>query len=134
MRLRQIEAGHWTVLAMCDERGCCQVQEFVDGLLLDSRDDYDQVVALLRRTAAHGPPRSDRVSRKLSDDIYELKTRGGIRIPYFYDQGHLIICSEARRKPKRNELRVMIMRATAERLRYLEARRSRDIEVIREDP
>ena len=103
MRLRQIEAGHWTVLAMCDERGCCQVQEFVDGLLLDSRDDYDQVVALLRRTAAHGPPRSDRVSRKLSDDIYELKTRGG-------------------------------MRATAERLRYLEARRSRDIEVIREDP
>ena len=133
IRLRRVEVGQWTVLAMCDDRGDCRVLELVDGLLVDSKRDYDQVVALLKRTAAHGPPRSERLSRKLTDDIYELKTRGGIRIPYFYDEGRMIICTEALRKPKKTELRSVITRAQAERQRYLEAKRRGGIEVIWED-
>lgn len=109
------------------------MQEFMDRLLLDSRYDYDQVVALLRRTAANGPPRGHAASRKLQGSIYELRTRGGVRIPYFYDEGRVIICTAAMRKPKQTELRLVIARATTERERYREAKRRGVIEVIRED-
>jgi len=134
MKLRYVQRGIWTVLAICDDRGGCLVQEFIDHLETTSRSDFDQVMAQLRWTAVNGPPRNDKKSRPLADKIFELKTRGGIRIPYFYDQDRLVICTEALRKPKKTELRAVITRAPAARERYFEAKRRGAVEMIQEEP
>jgi len=133
MKLRCVQRGIWTVLAICDDRGGCLVQELIDHLETDSRSDYDQVMAQLRWAAANGPPRNYKKSRPLADRIFELKTRGGIRIPYFYDQDRLVICTEALRKPKKTEMRAVIMRALAAREGYFEAKRRGAVDVIQEE-
>ena len=133
MRLRYAQRGVWRILTVCNDRGGCQVQELIDCLETTSRSDYDQIMAQLRWAAANGPPRNDTKSRPLADKIFELKTRGGIRIPYFYDQDRLVICTEAMRKPKKTELRAVITRALAARERYFEAKRRGAVEMIQEE-
>ena len=133
MKLRCVQRGIWTVLAICDDRGGCLVQELIDHLETDSRSDYDQVMAQLRWAAANGPPRNYKKSRPLADRIFELKTRGGIRIPDFYDQDRLVICTEALRKPKKTEMRAVITRALAAREGYFEAKRRGAVDVIQEE-
>lgn len=133
MRLRQVEAGVWSILAICDERGACQVQELVHRLETDSPTDFDQITAQLRRTAVSGPPQNDRKSRPLASKLFEIKTRRGVRIPYFYDEDRVIICTEAMRKPKKAELRAVIKRAQAQRTHYFEAKRRQAIVIIQED-
>jgi len=86
----------------------CRVSEFLDRLEGDSPQDFDQVVAELNRVATDGPPMSPMKSRPLGGKVYEFKTRGGIRIPYFYDAGRLIVCTEAMRKPKKAEVAEVI--------------------------
>lgn len=81
----------------------------------------------------NGPPINDKKSRPLADKIFEFKTRGGIRIPYFYDQDRIVICTEALRKPKKTELRAVIARALAARERYFEAKRHGAVEMIQEE-
>jgi hypothetical protein len=134
MRLRVLEQSIWTVVAICDSRGVCQIHSLLDNLERDSLADYEQLASLLVRTAASGPPRDEKRSRALADGIYELKTRGGIRVPYFYDQGPVVICTEAMRKPKKTELRAVMARALAERRRYFAAKRSATLEFIGEEP
>ena len=133
MKLRYIQRGIWSILAICDDRGGCLVQEFIDRLGTNSQSDYDQVMAQLGWAAVNGPPRNDKKSRPLADKIFEFKTRGGIRIPYFYDKDRLVICTEAMRKPKKTELRAVIARALAARERYFEAKRRGAIEMIQEE-
>jgi len=133
MRLRYVQHGVWTILTVCNDRGGCPVQEFIDRLETDSQSDYDQVMAQLRWAAVNGPPRNDEKSRPLADKIFEFKTRGGIRIPYFYDKDRLVICTEAMRKPKKTELRAVITRALATRERYFEAKRRGAVEMIQEE-
>ena len=47
------------------------VQEFVDGL---SESEQKKLVALLRRTADHGPPNNTEQFKKLADDLFEFKS------------------------------------------------------------
>ena len=132
MRLQHIAARRWTIVAICDDRGGCRVSEFLDQLERDSRHDFDQVMAELNRAATDGPPKSPKKSRPLGDKVYEFKTRGGIRIPYFYDAGRLITCPEAMRKPKPKEVRAVIARAGADRERYFAAKRRSALVIIEE--
>jgi hypothetical protein len=133
MKLRLLEHGMWTVVAICDSRGDCPVQAFVHELESDGLSDYRQVMALLRTTAMTGPPKSEKRSRSLGDDIFELKTRGGIRVLYFYDEGRLVICTEAVRKPKERELRGVKTRAVDARRQYFAAKQRAALEIIEED-
>ena len=133
MRLRYVQHDVWRIVTVCNDRGGCPVQEFIDRLETTSQSDYDQIMAQLRWAAANGPPRNDKKSRPLADKIFELKTRGGIRIPNFYDKDRLVICTEAMRKPKKTELRAVIARALATRERYFEAKRRGAIEMIQEE-
>ena len=130
MRLQVIAARVWSVVAICDDRGACQVQSFLDDLAHEAYDDFRQVAALIERSAACGPPRNTKKSNPLGNELFEFKTRGGIRIPYFYDEGRLIICTQALRKPKKSELRIVIKRAQRDRERYLAAKRRSEITII----
>jgi hypothetical protein len=129
MKLRQIMRQRWTVLAICDHRGECQVAAFIDNLKRGTADSR-QVTAILERAAGSGPPHNKRKSNPLADGIFELKTHSGMRIPYFYDEGWLVICTEAMHKPRQAELRRVIARARRDRQRYFEAKSRNQIEII----
>jgi hypothetical protein len=134
MRLRQIVKQRWTVLAVCDDRGECQVSDFLDAVERDDKASLVQTTAILRQTADNGPPHNTQKSRPLADGIFELKTRSGVRIPYFYDAGQIVVCSAAMKKPKKAELDRVIERALGDRQRYFKAKRRNQIQIIEETP
>lgn len=130
MRLRVVRRIRWTVLAIADERGRSPVIAFLEDLSRAGGADAAQVQALLTLVARSGPPHNEERSRQLDGPIWELKTRGGIRIPYFYDEGMIVICTEALRKPKRAELRRVTSRALALYDDYQRAKRAGDVSVL----
>ena len=103
---------------------------FLEDLFQAGGADAAQVQALLTLLARSGPPHNEQPARQLDGPIWELKTRGGIRIPYFYDEGLIVICTEALRKPKRTELRRVTSRALALYDDYQRAKRAGDVSVV----
>ena len=134
MRLRQIVKQRWTVLAICDDRGECQVSAFLDAVERDDKASLAQTTAILQQTANNGPPHNTQKSKPLAGGIFELKTRSGVRIPYFYDASQIVVCSAAMKKPKKAELERVIERALDDRQRYFNAKRRNQIEIIEETP
>lgn len=134
MTLRQMARDVWTVMAPVDHRGRCRVRESMARLEADRPGELARLVALLDRVAAEGPPRNEARSRRVAPGIYEFKTRGAIRVPYFMDKGHIIICTDVVAKPKRTELREVVLRAQRTREAYLRAKRLGSLEITEEDP
>lgn len=132
MRLQVIKAARWSVLGVCDERGECQVVSFLAEVTAAGGADKRQLQALLLTVALNGPPRNERKSRQLDGPIYELKTRSGIRIPYFYDDGSVVIATEALRKPKATAVRRIIERTKTLRDAYLRAKQHDELEIVEE--
>lgn len=121
------------MLGVCDERGECQVVSFLAEVTAAGDADRSQLQALIATVALNGPPRNKRLSRQLDGPIYELKTRSGIRIPYFYDEGRVVIATQALRKPKAAELRRIIAQAKTVREAYLRAKQHDELEIMEED-
>lgn len=51
-----------------------------------------KTVALIQRVADHGPPRNEQICRSIQSvkGLYELKP-GRVRIPFFYQNGRIIL-------------------------------------------
>ena len=111
MTLREIASWRYSIFAVCDDSGRCQVEEF----LLECRRAYPKAVrdmnATLRDYAPqHGPPfEVDERAKRLRDDISELKAwqgirrrkrivRMGLRVLFFEDQS-TIVCTTGFLKP-----------------------------------
>ena len=133
MRLLVIKRLQWAVLGTLDERGTCAVAQFLRETAAGGGVEASQVQALIVLVAQSGPPRNERRSRHLDGPIYELKTRSGIRIPYFYDEGRVVICTEALQKPKPAELRRVIERAKALHADYMRAKQQGHLETVEEE-
>ncbi len=127
--MQQILKQRWTVLTICDPRGERQVSVFINELGPRTAD-FTQTMAILQQTANSGPPRNVKKCRRVADDVFELKTRSGVRVPFFYDAGNIVICTEPMHKPKKTELKRVIERAERVRRSYFEAKRRNEIEVI----
>ncbi|MBI5688308.1 MAG: type II toxin-antitoxin system RelE/ParE family toxin [Verrucomicrobia bacterium] len=63
-------------------------------------DETAKLMRLLDNAAKSGPPRNEEKCRPLQDGIFEFKTRGGIRVFWFYDRDKLIICTHGFVKKK----------------------------------
>ena len=59
----------------------CLVQEFIDRL---TEKEQNQVIALFQLILNSGVPFNKRKFRNIGDQIYELKTRSGVRILGFF--------------------------------------------------
>jgi hypothetical protein len=111
MTLREIASWRYSICAVCDDSGRCQVEEF----LLESRRAYPKAVRDMTSTLRdyapqHGPPfEVDERAKRLRDDICELKAwqgirkrkrtvRMGLRIFFFEDQ-KTIVCTTGFLKP-----------------------------------
>jgi len=127
MRLVRIKRVVWDVLAIADRRGRTVWNELHE----DSSPHARKMRALIQHTARNGPPHDPRKSKKLRDDIFELRTgpkKGPkLRVFYFYDAGKMVICTHS--VWKREAVPEEIDRAVAWKNRYLLAKQRGEVEI-----
>jgi Gp49-like protein DUF891 len=54
--------------------------------------EWPKLVRILDYVAEAGPPRDAEKSKQLRDGIFEFRTKGGLRLLWFYDEGRVVIC------------------------------------------
>lgn len=98
---------------------------FLEELKSKDSESYQTLYAVLEYTAEHGPLINDyRKSRCLDKNhkIYELKTKDGNRVTWFYDKGQMIVCTNGFPKPNKKRLKQDVDVAIKWRKRYEEAK------------
>jgi phage-related protein len=129
MKLRRMILGNWTLLAVCTERGDCQVLEQLSAADESRRKTAEQMLRLLARTAALGPPTNLELCRPLGDEIFELR-KSGWRALFFYDQHHTLIFSHVYAKQGQKLGHGQKRHATYNRESYFRAKRAGELEVM----
>jgi hypothetical protein len=84
------------------KRDKCPTLQFFQENGKEHPDELDALSALLTETASNGPPADDRKFKNLpgTGGLYEFKTRGGLRLFCFWDEGSLIICTHGYEKAR----------------------------------
>ena len=94
MRLVRLGQGRWTVLAVLNGRGDCQVLDLLES---EGAPGERLLADLQERVPNHGPPLNSEASKPLRDKILEFReptNHGGtLRVLYFYDKGHVVVCA-----------------------------------------
>jgi hypothetical protein len=121
MDLLLIGKGVWTVLAVLDDRGDCEILD----LLQSHGAPGERMLADLQHSVPErGPPKNTEASKPLRDKILEFRepvTKGGtLRILWFYDEGKVIVCANGELKKRDKTSDSLIDAAVAVRDRYLE--------------
>jgi phage-related protein len=101
--------------------GGCQTLDFLDSLEQTNTNEHTGILALLARSAENGTPKNIEKCRHLSDEIYEFKHKH-IRLLFFHQPGHIIICTHGVWKQGQKTRKREIEKAKALRKRYLEER------------
>jgi|ERR1043165_6920193 phage-related protein len=106
--------------------GKCLIEDFLVDLKSLSPNDWKRIVSMIARTAEHGPPRDEEQCRALEGDraegLFEFKTRGGVRVLWFYDRERIIICTHGFIKKSQKTPPGEIERAQLIKRRYFEER------------
>ena len=102
---------------MIVRNGRCLAVEHIESLALP---DYKKVVAFLNRVKDNGPlDYSIDKSRKLADDLFELKPTKEVRLPYFFDGRKRLIITHGFTKKRGKTPRVELNLARHLRAEYL---------------
>ena len=114
MKLVQIARLAWQVLAICDDRGDCQVLDFLEDM--DSESLSTRMHSLLAgNVSQNGPPKNENISKHLNDGIHEFKrgpkTGKKLRVLWFYDKNRVVVCTNAFTKGERKTPPGMIEQA-----------------------
>lgn len=103
MPTEEIYAGSVFEISGWVENGNCQVLGFLDELADNGDSDAERLFNLITRIADNGITHNQRHIRPLDENIFEFKAHNTGRILFFYDKGHLIICSHGFTGKKGNE-------------------------------
>jgi phage-related protein len=103
MKLVRIAREQWDVLAVLDDRGRCQVLDFLMGAG-QSAAQRVMLVFLRFRLPAEGPSHSAALCKSLGNGIFEFRRQPKgpkLRVLFFYDDGYRIVCTNAFCKAER---------------------------------
>ena len=133
IRLVRLGRDTWEVLAVVDDRGRCQVLDFLDQLGASYGAARRAMLLFLQlRLPEDGPPVSNvQLCKPLGDGLFEIRRQPKgqkLRVVFFYDEGCRIVCTNAFCKAEttpRSELLI----ARALRSRYLTAKRTRGLRI-----
>lgn len=87
------EGGLFAVYSIDDEARSESLRQFLGKLQKDDREEHDRLVGRLERLAEIGPEFRKERYRDVGDGLYEMKTKTGARVLFFYDEStrHVII-------------------------------------------
>ena len=66
--------------------------EFQQEALFRAEREWTKLVRIMDHTADAGPPKDEEKSKPLREGIFEFRTKGGLRLLWFYDEGRVVIC------------------------------------------
>lgn len=92
--------------------------------------EWPKMVRILDHVADAGPPRDAEKSKLLRDEIFEFRTKGGLRLLWFYDEGHLVICANGYVKQGQKAPNQEIAEAIQWKKRYFEAKKAGKVKDI----
>ncbi len=130
MRLVRIAHERWEILAVVDDRGQCQVLDFLTGSG-PSAAQRSMHLFLRLRLPVEGPPRSVELCKSLGDGIFELRRQPKgpkLRVLFFYDDGYRIVCTNAFLKAERTP-RTEVRLARDLKRQYFSAKRLRRLRI-----
>lgn len=132
MKLVTVRQDRWKVLAACSDRGDCPLLDYLNDDCTEK--ERDMILALLGDVASNGPPRNVDVSHQIDEQnhIFEF-IKGNHRIPYFYDQGQVVICSHGFRKVTQKTPKAEIAAANRSRDPYIKAKGAKGLVILTED-
>lgn len=103
------------------KRDPCATLAFLSQQGADNPKEWAKLAALLRRIADYGPPSDESKFRRLggSDELFEFKTAGGLRLICFKDGREIIICTHGVAKLEKKRFKGTITSAENDRINYL---------------
>jgi len=86
--------------------------------------EWPKLVRIMDYTADAGPPKDEEKSKPLREGIFEFRTKGGLRLLWFYDEGRVVICVNGYIKQGQKTPRQQIDEAIQWKSRYFEAKQT----------
>ena len=133
MKLLRIARRQWEVLAVCDQRGGCQVLSFLSELTgLEGKAAKNMLTMLRGRVPQFGPQMGEPLCKSLGDGIYEFRRQPKgkkLRVLWFYGGTAVIVCTAAFKKAERTP-RIQLDQARFLCKQYWMARSSGQLEII----
>lgn len=132
MKLLLVREGVKRVLAACEgER--CPLREFLEALRVDAPAEQAKLLRRLEALAQGEVSWNQQLSRKVGEDIWELKAQTGLaRLFYFFDGAQIVVVSHGAKKPKKKLVSAEVARAAKARERYLRDKREGKNTVVEE--
>lgn len=96
--------------------------EFQQQAATSAKTEWPKLVRILDYVAESGPPRDDEKSKLLREKIYEFRTKGGLRMLWFYDAGNVVICANGYIKQGQKTPNAEIETAIQWKNNYLQAK------------
>jgi len=98
--------------------------DFLKEVTTTAPHERAKLIFLLDYTKDFGPPRDEQKCRSLAghEGLFEFKTRGGLRVFWFYDEDRLIVCTTGFVKKKQKTPAEEISKAEGWRAAYREAK------------
>jgi hypothetical protein len=118
-QLKSIHKGRvWHVVAL-ELDGQCPTEEYFRDAERRNSKDLQQLVARIHRVSGQEHESNPEIFRHERDGIYVFKTRKGLRLYCFLDEGRLIVTVTGADKPKKKQQQKDIEEAARWRDRYL---------------
>jgi phage-related protein len=108
MRLKEIRKKNWTVCAIADANGNCELEAWLSSNRANSsyKSSVVGMLALFEHVADYGIQHlSDKLSHQIdaNNKLYEF-IKGKLRVIYFVDAGKIIVCTHGFNKTQSQKL------------------------------
>lgn len=127
MRAYRLTREVWDVLLLADDQGRCEAMDVIQQL---EEQGGRGMLALLRdRVPRLGPPKDNAaLSSHVEDGIWEFR-KGSVRLFWFYDEGKIVVGTNAYKKQGQRAPRRHIQSAKELRDAYLAAKRAGTLKI-----
>ena len=98
--------------------------EFQQQAMRRAAKEWPKLVRILDYVVETGPPKDAEKSKQLRDGIFEFRTKGGLRLLWFYDEGRVVICVNGYIKQGQKIPSKQIEEAIRWKNRYFEAKQT----------
>lgn len=127
----KIKHGRIYDIYAIEDGGKCELLDFVELLSESAQAEYGKLIRLFDWTADSGVIKNEQKFKRLTEQIWEFKTFGGVRVLCFFDDRRIIVLTNGFKKKKKYDDE--IRKAENLMLRYQSNKRNESL-TYREEP